>query len=122
MTSRDTSRPALLMAFLVVGILLSGAGCSVTVSGKETPGAATPKIPQAELESGVQKAITEKTGAPIKSVSCEGPLEGKVGATERCIASFASKDGLRAGVTVTTTSVDDSNIKYDFKVDDKPVG
>ncbi|MFN3001655.1 DUF4333 domain-containing protein [Mycolicibacterium wolinskyi] len=123
MTSAGPSRPALFVAALVVGVALSSVpGCSVTVGGKSTPGDATPKIPQAELESGVKKAITEKTGAPIESVSCDGPLEGIVGATERCIASFATKDGLRAGVTVTTTSVDESDIKYDFKVDDKPAG
>ncbi|MGV9803558.1 DUF4333 domain-containing protein [Mycobacterium sp. NPDC003449] len=122
MTSSGASRLALFVASLVIGIPLSVTGCSVTVGGDGTAGSATPKIPQSELESGVKKAITEKTGAPVESVSCDGPLEGTIGATERCIASFATADGLRAGVTVTTTSVDDSDIKYDFKVDDKPAG
>lgn len=118
-----TSRLALLMSSVAVaaGMALSVVGCSVTIGGTGDSASTVPNIPQAELESGLKKAITEKTGAPIKSVACEGPLQGVVGETQRCIASFATTDGLRAGVTATTKSVNDSKINYDFKVDDKPL-
>lgn len=122
MTSAVVSRPTQFMTCLAVGIVLTAAGCSVNIGGKSESTSATPKIPQSTLEIGLKKAINEKTGAPIKSVTCDGPLEGRVGATQRCIASFETADGLRAGVTVTTTSVNDTKINYDFKVDDEPIG
>lgn len=121
MTSAGISRPALIMASAVIGIMLSVAGCSVTVGGKINSASEVPNIPRAQLESGLKKAITEKTGAPIKSVACDGPLRGVVGEKQRCVASFATTDGLRAGVTATTTSINDATINYDFKVDDKPM-
>ncbi|WKG02499.1 DUF4333 domain-containing protein [Mycolicibacterium sp. HK-90] len=121
MSSASVSRLSPFMASVAIGIMVTVAGCSVTVGGNGDSANAVSNIPQAELESGLKKAITEKTGAPIKSVTCEGPLRGVVGETQRCVASFATSDGLRAGVTATTTSVADSKINYDFKVDDEPM-
>lgn len=122
MSSAGAFRPMQLITYVAVSILLTVTGCSVSIGGKGDRESATPNIPQSQLESGLKKAINDKTGAPMKSVTCDGPLKGIVGATQRCVAAFETTDGLRAGVTVTTTSVKDTKINYDFKVDDEPIG
>jgi hypothetical protein len=50
-------------------------------------------------------------------VTCPENLRGDQGATLRCTLS---DQGTTYGVTVTVTSVQGGDVKYDFKVDDKP--
>ncbi|SUA31700.1 Uncharacterised protein [Mycolicibacterium fortuitum] len=56
--------------------------------------------------------------AKADSVDCDGDLDGKVGATQRCVLTAG---GTKMDVTVTTTSVEMNNVKFDVKVDDKSI-
>ncbi len=96
---------------------------SIGGGGDDTPivsTSETPHIPQAGLERSVKEQLTDQSGVEIRDVTCDGILKGTVGATQRCIATGA--DGVRIGVTVTTKSVSDTNVKFGIKVDDKPIG
>lgn len=71
-----------------------------------------------QLAKTVKEKLEAHAGAKADSVICDGDLQGKVGATQRCVLSAG---GGRVGVTVTTTGVDGNSIKFDAKVDDEPM-
>lgn len=75
-------------------------------------------LAKAKLEAGLKDAITEKTGVALTSVSCDGPLKGAKGATQRC--AVIDGEGKTIGVTVTATAVDGTKISFNWKVDDQP--
>jgi hypothetical protein len=50
-------------------------------------------------------------------ITCPDDLKRDVGATTRC---ELTDQGTTYGVTVTVSSVDGGDVKYDFKVDDQP--
>jgi hypothetical protein len=50
-------------------------------------------------------------------ITCPNDLKGDAGATTRC---ELSGQGSTYGVTVTVTSAEGGDIKFDFKVDDQP--
>ncbi|QSN19680.1 DUF4333 domain-containing protein [Mycobacteroides abscessus subsp. abscessus] len=72
------------------------------------------EISKTQLESDLKQAIKAKTDTVMSTVKCKGPLEGKVGATQYCVAT-AEKDGTSAGVRVTTTSIKGDGIDYDLE-------
>ena len=68
----------------------------------------------------VAKSIADQLEAQFgrrPDITCPDNLKGDQGATLRC---QLSDQGTTYGVTVTVTSVDGGDVKYDFKVDDKP--
>ncbi|SLC92718.1 Uncharacterised protein [Mycobacteroides abscessus subsp. massiliense] len=51
-------------------------------------------------------------------MSCDGPLKGEKGATQRC--AVIDGEGKTIGVTVTATGVEGTKISFNWKVDDQP--
>ncbi|MEV0671250.1 DUF4333 domain-containing protein [Mycobacterium sp. NPDC050441] len=101
----------MLAASMLVAAGLLGA-CSANVHVGKT---GTPKD---QLAKTVKEKLEAQAGKKADSVTCDGDLEAKVGATQRCVLTVK---GAKLGVTVTATSVSDGNIKFDAKVDDKPM-
>ncbi|MEW2479410.1 DUF4333 domain-containing protein [Mycobacterium sp. NPDC049093] len=108
-TKLDTRR--MLAASMLVAAGVLGA-CSANVHIGST---GTPKD---QLAKTVKEKLEAQAGKKADSVTCDGDLEAKVGATQRCVLTVK---GTKLGVTVTATSVSDDNIKFDAKVDDKPM-
>ncbi|QRY47069.1 DUF4333 domain-containing protein [Mycolicibacterium boenickei] len=105
----DTRRT--LAASMIVAAGLLGA-CSANVEFGRTAG-----MSKDQLAKTVKEKLEADAGAKADSVTCDGGLEAKVGATQRCVLTA----GGRVGVTVTTTAVDGDSIKFDAKVDDEPM-
>jgi uncharacterized membrane protein len=80
----------------LVVLALAVSGCSVTVA-------------QSDLEAEVGRDEEGVTG-----VECEGDLDGTVGATQDCTATF--EDGSTVDVLVTVTEVDGSDVLFDIEV------
>lgn len=76
------------------------------------------EIPKDKLGTMVKEQLESKFNAKADSLVCDGGLRGEVGATQRCLLTAGST---KVGVTVTATAVDGDNVKYDVKVDDKPM-
>jgi hypothetical protein len=76
-----------------------------------------PTVAKGDLAAEITKRLEEQVGRAPDSVTCPEDLKGEVGVTERC----ELKDGPDTyGVTVTVTAVDGADVKFDFKVDEKP--
>ena len=101
-------------AVAVVAALLVGTACQADVH----VGRATPRISAHALETKVSDALEAKFGQRPDDMSCPDGLEGKVGATTRCILT-AGPD--RLGVTVKADRVDGDNIHFQIEVDKKPM-
>nr|WP_269087459.1 DUF4333 domain-containing protein [Mycobacteroides abscessus] len=50
----------------------------------------------------------------LQKVECQGPLDGKLGATQKCTA--IDDEGIHYDVEVTTTSVEGKDIKFNYSV------
>lgn len=91
--------------------LLSGCSASVHVD-------TTPKMSKEKLADTVAEQLATKMNQPKPDMTCPEDLEGKKGTTTRC--TLTASDGSTLGVTVTVTSVDGNNIKFDIQADDTP--
>lgn len=96
-------------AVLGVGLL---SGCSFHAGS-------TPAVSAAKLAESVKQQLDASAGQTSKSVTCDGNLAGKVGATQRCV--LTAQDGTRIGVTVTTTKADDKGLSFEVVADDEPM-
>lgn len=85
--------------------------CSVSVGS-------TPTVEQGALQQGVSSKLEQTVGQKPKRVDCPGPLEGKVGTTERCL--LTAMDGTTLGLTVTVTSVSGKTVNFAIAVDSTP--
>ena len=88
------------------GIILVGSACSSEMA-----------VDKDALAKEVSSQLASEVGHEPESVTCPEDLTGKVGATTTCTLSDA---GESYGVTVTVTSVDGSDVKFDMKVDEAP--
>lgn len=86
--------------------ILLGSACSTEMS-----------VDKDALAKEVSSQLASGAGQEPESVTCPEDLTGKVGATTICTLSDS---GESYGVTVTVTSVDGSDVKFDIKVDDEP--
>lgn len=98
-------------ALAVAGLL---GACSGHVEVGTTPG-----ISKDQLAKTVKERLEAQVGAKADSVVCDGTLPAKVNATQRCVLTAGSQ---KYGATVTANSVEGTNVKFDVKVDDKPMG
>lgn len=105
-----STRCALAASMLVTAGLLGACSANVHVGSTGTP--------KDQLAKTVKEKLEAQAGKKADSVTCDGDLEAKVGATQRCVLTVK---GTKLGVTVTATSVDSDSIKFDAKVDDKPM-
>jgi hypothetical protein len=70
-----------------------------------------------DVAKSISDQLAQQFGRAPENVTCPDNLKGDVGATTRC---RLTDQGATYGVTVTVTSVDGGDVKYDFKVDDQP--
>ena len=89
-------RAAVAAPLVVLALALSG--CSVTVA-------------QSDLETEVGR---DEEG--VTDVECDGDLDGTVGATQDCTATF--DNGSTLDVVVVVTSVDGTDVRFDIEVPD----
>lgn len=89
-------------------------GCSVSAS----VGGSTPKLSKEKLADTVAERLAATTGQAKPDVTCPEDLTGKKGTSTRC--TLTASDGSTLGVTVTVTSVEGDDIKFDIKADDTP--
>lgn len=76
-------------------------------------------VDRGEVEQKVLDGVEQQTGEKMKSVECDEDLPAEVGASIRCI--LTAPDGTRAGVTVTTRTVEGDTADFHFQVDDQPM-
>lgn len=92
-------------------LLLSGA-CSFSFS------LGSASVDGEELARVVETQLAAEVGQHPESVTCPEDLPARVGAEVRC--ELDSGDGVY-GVTVTATSVEDGDVKFDIVVDETPM-
>lgn len=102
-TTRSLATAACLAA------LLAFAGC----------GDSTPQVQQDDLEQEISSQLEEEVGQAPDDISCPGDLDGTEGEEMRCTLT-AGADEL--GLTVTVTSVDGDDVKFDIQVDELDQG
>lgn len=74
-------------------------------------------VDKTELADEISGQLEQKVGRAPDSVTCPQDLRGEVGVIQRC----ELKDGNQIyGVTVTVTSVDGADVKFDLRVDETP--
>lgn len=79
-------------------------------------GGGTKAVSQSQVERKVSEQLTQQVGQKPDSVSCPDDLPATKGTTMRCTLSAG---GTSIGLTVTVTSVEDSDVKFAIQVDDK---
>ena len=99
-------RPVLFAASLVVVV----SGCSASVGS-------TPTVSTDKLETTIADKLEAQVGQRPEKISCPDALKGKVGTKVRCSLTDGSTT---YGISVTTTSVKDKNVRFNILVDDKP--
>lgn len=94
------------------------AGCHVTFSSDADKNAdkaqLIPQISQPDLEQGLKDAVKAKQSIVLKESHCEGPLNGKIDATQKC--TIVDDEGIHYDVIVTATSVQGKDIKFSYAV------
>jgi hypothetical protein len=76
-------------------------------------------VEQAVLEKQTTDSLERSVGKRPDKVVCPGDLaDPQPGSTMRC--KIVQNDGTSIGVTVTITSVDGANVKFDVEVDQTP--
>lgn len=98
------STVATLVAATAAGLMLVGCSTQLTLD-------------KDKLADTVSKKLAANTGRPAPNISCPEDLTGKVGTTTRC--TLTADDGSTLGITVTVTSVEGTNVKFDIQADDK---
>ncbi|MGP3918823.1 DUF4333 domain-containing protein [Nonomuraea sp. 10N515B] len=94
---------------LACGVVLVVAGCSFSIGSTS--------VERPTVEQQVADQLAAKVGQRPKAVECPGDLKGEQGTTMRC--QLEANDGTKLGLTVTVTSVEGSNVKFNIKVDNK---
>ncbi|WP_019816243.1 DUF4333 domain-containing protein [Saccharomonospora saliphila] len=76
-----------------------------------------PRMSRGNLERSAIADLERSVGQRPDEVTCDGDLEGTVGATQRCRLAVGSD---RLGFTVTVTGVDGRDIRYEIQIDQTP--
>jgi hypothetical protein len=64
-----------------------------------TAGCGQSKLNTGKLESQIQKTLSDRTGFPIKSVSCPSDVKAKKGANFRCTVTTERNESVPVNVT-----------------------
>ncbi len=96
----------MMTALFLAGFVLLGAACSTTLT-----------VSKDQVAQQINDQLTQQVGQSPDSVTCPQDLPGQVGATMRCTLTAG---GESYGVTVTVTSVEGTNVKFNIQVDDAP--
>ena len=81
-------------------------------------GCATSTLTAEAVADGAADALEDEVGTRPE-ISCPDDLDAKVGAETRCTLT-APGDPTEYGVTVTVTSVDGDDARFDVQVDNEP--
>jgi hypothetical protein len=94
-------------------------GPPAVVTPTATPDTGTATAPKVEGRSVAQSVLTQLAadGKQVDEVSCPD-LAAEVGATQRCTLKAGADT---YGVTVTVTSVQGTDVKFDIQVDQTPI-
>jgi Domain of unknown function (DUF4333) len=98
------NNPRLASVILVLAAAAHVVGCQVSVGGTT--------VPQATVEETTMKILTAQVGAECPKITCPGDLKATVGTVMVCSMTI---DGKLADVTITVTSVEGTNVKWDVK-------
>jgi predicted thioesterase len=74
-------------------------------------------VDKAQVAEEISGQLAQQAGRKPESVTCPDNLKGVAGATLECELTDA---GQTYGITVTVTSVDAGDVKFDIKVADQP--
>ena len=111
-----TSRKLGAATLVAAGLLSLGmSGCSAkddkkAADDKKDTTSSAPSMSAADLQKSLAGRIS--TATPPQSITCSGDLIGEVGKTDSCEVAINDTTSVQANVTVT--SVNGSNIGYDF--------
>ncbi|PXY30949.1 DUF4333 domain-containing protein [Prauserella muralis] len=103
----DTRRLLLVPVFVALAV----AGCSAEVKTEN-------KVSPENLQTSVADALEKQVGQRPESIDCPEGIDAEQGAKARCVLEH---QGTRYGVSVTVTSAEGGNVKYDVQVDDQPM-
>lgn len=92
----------------LITVSLSGCHASLDVGNIE-------RISKSKLEQGLKDAVKEKQRFDLRSADCDGPLDGKLDATQKC--TVVDDEGTKYSVLVTTTSVNGDDIRFKYKAE-----
>lgn len=73
-------------------------------------------VAQSDVEGQASEQLAAQVGQKPDKIECPGDLKAEVDTTMRCELT-AGGDSI--GLTVTVTSVDGDNVKFDVEVDEK---
>ncbi|WP_067688732.1 DUF4333 domain-containing protein [Nocardia jejuensis] len=79
----------------------------------------TGSVSKSDVESKAGSVFHDKSHEDAKSVACDGDLDAKVDATQKC--TITAGDGQAWAVTAKVTKVDDDTAFYDLNFTDKYV-
>jgi len=85
------------------------AGCSFSTGSSA--------VSRHKVEKEVSDELTKTVGQRPKAITCPGDLKAVEGTKMRC--QLEASDGSKIGLTLTVTSVKDSNVKFHISVDPK---
>ncbi|MBA0045697.1 DUF4333 domain-containing protein [Mycobacterium sp. NPDC050853] len=102
-----------LSAVVLAALLLTGCGGAFDLG-------LTSELSTSKLQDGLKDGIKSKTGIKITSATCDGPLKGEKGATQRC--KVVDTEGQTIEVTVIATDVKGSQIYFNWAVNTESAG
>ncbi|SHT27483.1 DUF4333 domain-containing protein [Mycobacteroides abscessus] len=105
---------SLIIGAAALSMLLSGCHVEFFADKDKHDAEKVQQISQAKLESGLVDAAKQRQNIVLQKVDCEGPLDGVVGATQKC--KVVDHEGIHYDVTVKTTSVEGKGINFDYDV------
>ena len=94
---------------LACGVVVLITGCRV--------GTGSGSVDRHTVEKEVSDELTKTVGQRPKAITCPGDLKAVEGTKMRC--QLEASDGSKIGLTLTVTSVKDSDVKFHIQVDQK---
>lgn len=75
-------------------------------------------ISEGDLEDAISEEFEDQYGESPDDIDCDGELEGEEDATQTCTAEY---EGDTYPLDVRTTSVEDDDVHFEFKLGEDPV-
>lgn len=105
---------SLIIGAAVLSMLPAGCHVEFYVDKDKHDAEKVQQISQANLEKGIADAAKQRQNIVLQKVDCEGPLDGVVDSTQKC--KVIDDEGIHYDVLVTTTSVQGTDIKFNYAV------
>lgn len=98
----------------ILSMLLSGCHVEFFADKDKHDAEKVQQVSQAKLQTSIADSAKRKQNIVLQKVDCEGPLDGVVGATQKC--KVIDDEGIHYDVLVTTTSAQGTDIKFNYSV------